>query len=706
MSGPASFPTTILGQNSTTATAGSGQTVDTSVPIINFVNGTEVVNRMLGNGVLEIGGSSITTGSTYLNEVGGQAWDPNDPTHYPDNKLAFRAAFAATTQGPISSTPAQVVLGTGLYYTSEPVWMPHSGDIMTGQGQYSTSLVASSNVPGVVNTGAPGFSGPVIIAGPITQPITYGPSLYSNGTRSLKLDVPTSTQLILTDCQALNTFNGAAKLTVDGRVKFVDHTHQGAITASSGIKILDPLTNTAVICFMISVQDFGSGPFLQGRITTVNNGSVVLNAATGLLSDGVTYDFSLDYDGSSCHLFLNGVSIASASCSGNIVQKPEEGVTIGVPGSEWTGVDVNSPVNAYVEGVRFTIGNCLHPGGTSYTPSNNIPTATVNETYAIYNFDQGDPYNVNCPWVQAGQVFTGNHSQPSVIHYARMPGGFNGPRNLKYMSVGGGFYGNTPVVWYGCFESLIKEVGIYGGVFGLVHWDGASFYSRHEDLYVFGQSKIGYMASPYTSINVTVVAGVIGAMIAAGTLHNLNIQPGVGATGTIPCVLGAMNFGDDFSSVSLHQFSSDAEGGTFTDMPASLVIARCNVRTYSCFFATNGASPSAPGVLLCQGQPSQGWTDYGSSFGQDDNQTSGRIECVSGMSYTVPIEFNAVPLLSGVNVPWTTSPEINLIKFNYNGTATKDGGMTYVSNYVLTSPNSTQYRVKVANDGTLSTEAA
>src|SRR5262249_1909783 len=187
--------------------------------------------------------------------------------------------------------------------------------------------------------------------------------------------------------------------------------------------------------------------------------------------------------------------------------------------------------------------------------------------------DQGDPYDVNCPWVQAGQVFTGNHSQPSVIHYARMPGGFTGPRQMRDMSVAGGFYGNTPIVWYGCFESLIQRVGVYGGPFGVCHWDGASFYSRHEDLYIFGQSKIGYMASPYTSINVTVVAGNgFGAMLASGTCHNLNIQPGVGSDGCIPLCVGGMNFGDTFTNVTLHQFSSDAEGGTFHNMPASMVI--------------------------------------------------------------------------------------------------------------------------------------
>lgn len=614
------------------------------------------------------------TGVANIAAFGAVAWDQANPNFIPDCSPAFKAALAsaANTIGALGQPYAVVEVPTGIYYISEPIWLKNSQTRLIGQGREASIIKASDNFGGPGQSGANGFAGPMLIAGPGIQP-TYGPDLFGGAGRSMKLAPGQYSYVVLRDAYCWN-MDGMTAFCVEGRFK-LNSTASGNIIGSGGYKLDVNATNLGAQAFYVAILNIGSGPFFSAQLTTVN-GVFQLFSST-IRSVGDVVDFAISYDGANFRLYENGVHSTSAAATGAVKQEAFEGVCIGQINNEV--VNVGSPsVDGWVQSIRLS-RTAVRSGTGSYTrPS--APFTAPFDTLALYNWDQGDPSDPLAPWVKGQVFFNYTTPPPAAIHYCRLSAGaagsFSGPRFIENLGFNGGAtWGQSGVVLPGCFESLVRSVFIGNMKYlGISHADGASFYSRHEDMLITG-CTVGYLASAYASVNVTIVGNEIPAWLVAGTYYSPNVQPN--SKTVFPFVLGAGSFGG-FSKLELVAASSDAEG-VFPKMRCGAVINNSAVITRSCFFLAAGGD--VPNVLIAAALPIEGWRSIGDIFGSADGNTKGHIELATGTPVNGPIVVDAF-LKSGTGVPWTTSAGITRIQMpsyedaHFHGKVTISGATT------------------------------
>ena len=107
-----------------------------------------------------------------------------------------------------------------------------------------------------------------------------------------------------------------------------------------------------------------SGGPLDGGIGVAINNYTIISPGTSVLTTGTWYHIAVVRQSGTVYLYVNGVSVVSASNSANIT-----GTYLAL-GAYY---DTGYAYNGYLDDVRITSGLCRYPSGTTFTP----PTAAL-----------------------------------------------------------------------------------------------------------------------------------------------------------------------------------------------------------------------------------------------------------------------------------------------------------------------------------------
>lgn len=429
-----------------------------------------------------------------------------------DDTAAIQRALNAAAKN-----PAPVYLPPGTYKHSAPLRITGSGHAVAGAGPGVTRLMQNYLGPGIIVDGA-GFNA-----------LTYGPALVGTG-RSLNTSV--TTHYIELNEGAYNPVVGG----LSGASAFdVEFWYQ---TPSSFPR--------APYSFMLSSNIGNPGQSANGlgifRIVTNNSDrslTVFVRLSTGLrtlttphntLKARTTYDVALDYDGSHCRVFLNGVAqtlngtSTAIPCSGSVVQSPFE--TIPVP----NGQNINWPLGGY--GGRTALPgfiDAIHISKASRHAVNYKPAASkpVVDTHTVLleNFQttsiDGTQLAATAP----------SANGTSTIYLTIYGGGQGGVgihlHDMELCSNGSGGDGVTVFGWGGEYDHLSC---IQAGFYGISFPPGGvgTFYENVHDNSVAagapnrGNSVVAHAVSYFYGNNFTEGRIVHNTVNASGLVGSIN----------------------------------------------------------------------------------------------------------------------------------------------------------------------------------------
>lgn len=564
-----------------------------------------------------------------IRTYGGQPalTNTNSPPPEWGNSAAIDAALAnVLTDMGFGGTPmGELFIPAGKWFINRPIWSPLPNVRIRGDGREQT-LIACATVGGGVPGFLQGFAGAAFILGTAGISINFDGSLFGAIGRSLRLSSAGSTTLYLDDAQPWTNLNTRTALAIEGRIKMLATTGtESGIIGSSGFDPTANATNIITNAFALTTADLGGGPKFLAKLTTTNQGTITLTSAPNSVVAGNTYDLCMNWDGSFFDFFVNGTNVGHIAATGSIVQQPWEGVTIGTRTSNIE-QSFAPCVDADIQSWRFSRVS-RHAGTSPYTPLG-LPFVEDADTLALYNWDQGDA-PATAPWVigqaHASVAFSGG----LMPHYCRLPPNFNSRHQIDNLGISCSTTASG-IIAKQCSESNISDVAIYqSNKWALLHADGASFYSRHQDINIFSPSIVGYCAAPYYALHVVVTGGTVGTWIPSGACISLQQQP---SAATIwPHIFGGGGFGP-FSQVGITGAGTDTEG-TFPLMRAGALFANdlVGAKTEQCNFQGNTGT-GVPNVLI-GGLGAVGWESHSDLF-MTANTASGSIEKVSGATVT------------------------------------------------------------------------
>jgi len=208
----------------------------------------------------------------------------------------------------------------GRYNLTKPIYISDSNVMCSGDQRNGTYLVAY-------------YAGPVFYAGR-NHSLTVNAADYG-GLNSVELgDDPAAftNRLILSRYgRSWDELHGMSAFCIDMIVRITDSQAQTrAILSSSGFDPAGDLTNAFRIS--ASAADFGFSSTNLGLTValTTTSGAFAVSTDAGAISTGATwYRVRVDYDGSNVRIYVNNTLVKTAACTGSIIQKHWESVTLG-----------------------------------------------------------------------------------------------------------------------------------------------------------------------------------------------------------------------------------------------------------------------------------------------------------------------------------------------------------------------------------------
>jgi hypothetical protein len=257
--------------------------------------------------------------------------------------------------------------------------------------------------------------------------------------------------------------NGNAAMTVEAFIK-PDGSGQNSqiVTASSGF-VESTYLGTNVAWRVLYDK---TNHRIQAGYTSTGGGCTsiaILSSANNSITDNVWNHVALTFNGSNETLWINGTSAATFGCTGTLIQKGYEDVTLGW-GSSSGFLMGNAGIAAFsgdIGPVRFS-NNARYSAG--FTPATSVWTFDSN-TLALINWDENIQ---NVIWGAKSNTMTGDSNGGySYFTYNRPTGGCSGSCNgLTHIGIRN-LRMNGPVIAtnaiYGKYENDIFESAAFGG---------------------------------------------------------------------------------------------------------------------------------------------------------------------------------------------------------------------------------------------------
>ncbi len=155
---------------------------------------------------------------------------------------------------------------------------------------------------------------------------------------------------------------GIADFTVRAKIRMASLASDGEI-----LGISDSSANLSNFNLVFEVKTTGA---LRGSIQAGSGGTVNVDitTATGLISAGTTYDVEFCADGSTARLYIDGVQRASGTITGTRYNQ-QSYCRIG-----YLSASPTRYFNGRIDDLLVRAGECMHPGGTTFTPAASMAT--------------------------------------------------------------------------------------------------------------------------------------------------------------------------------------------------------------------------------------------------------------------------------------------------------------------------------------------
>lgn len=295
-----------------------------------------------------------------------------------------------------------IQLDKGIVYVDRPVLIERAGGtaIATkGAGREATGIVSTGDwygpmfvqIPDQFIDGVhPGFPWP-----------EFGPSLYAGGSRSMLFEHENAQFLALHDTHTTR-LHGLGAFTIEFRVKptvdyfgtYGDSRH--VFIVSHGRFFLDTAALSLIIQFDNVVGETYASVNIGGTLRTVT-------LLAGQLTEDVTYDVCIDYDGSKLRGYLAvagspATMTDGVACTGTVTQSIFEDFTIGsrTVNVFELGIEDRS-FEGYIENIRIS-NVARYASDSGYTPSATLHTWDANTLFLCTFAEEG---NGSGPFVHA-----------------------------------------------------------------------------------------------------------------------------------------------------------------------------------------------------------------------------------------------------------------------------------------------------------------
>jgi Concanavalin A-like lectin/glucanases superfamily/Pectate lyase superfamily protein len=520
-----------------------------------------------------------------------------DQTGATDIGAAIQAAIDSLPISPINSNnPGTVYVPPGSWVQSTPV-LVSSGQNILGAGP----LVSRITV-GLGNNSSPiptCFSGPLFVVAPRGHfSSAYGAALIGSG-RSLTVDA--STLVLLHDAKVWRTLNGRSALSVQLWIKPTSAGVPGVIISSTGAPDGNLSSGLQHSVIQIATQDAGGGTCALYWSLTTTSGTVTGHSATNM-AYGTTHNIEFNYDGTHIDVFQDGVSVAHSPQIGTLVQKPWEGVTIGlgcITGPESDFELQTSPCQ--LDSIRLS-SVARHTGTGSFTPPVDRYTWDAS-SLALYNWDQGDPSEK--PWI-IGQVQNNGGGSEPMLHYMRcypitfVGGIIQTSARIQNLELNGNDHIVSGVINYNLSQCTFSDLYIKDmGKWGLAQLNGGCFFGKANNIVVGAEDVATWLqGGAYDNIQ---AGGQIGYLLGTGTYTACT-------TLDVPSVVAPYivnSNGDIFGSVIMTSCGNDNES-TAPNMMAGMIIngSVAQLKAIGCtFLAANSTFATDVPAVLCNGLP-------------------------------------------------------------------------------------------------------
>lgn len=511
--------------------SGSGTDLDP----LSVLGGVDVTNSPTGSG--ECITSTSTTAAQWaacataggLTGIGGNT--PNSPgldgiinvknygvvgSGLVDDTAAIQTALAAST----AAGGIPVYFPSGTYRHTAPIRVTSGPHEIFGAGPGST-LFAQQN-----------YLGPAFYVRPSGDTVlTYGAALVGTGNSLAVADSRTAYLELHEACFSSRIggtcLGGLSAMDVEFWYKMPATFPAGARDLMESVTAA-PDPSPATYTYRIYANTAGS-VFASLLLT---GGNVSLSTAPGTVTVGSTYDFALDYDGSTVRLFINGSVAASGAGSGTVIQSHFSLMPApAVGGNLWPCCSAAAPTNAMpgnLDAIQISKVS-RHTG--AYTPATSKPTPDSN-TLIVENWE-----TTALDGMQLGQTFYGASLPIYFVIYGGFGNGVALPFRMHDMELctTTQYPSDGLDVWAQGTEADHLACG--QGDFYAYAFEGNDFWSKVHDntgsnpagggpTFMFGVS----FAEGIEQNNIASSAGVVGVQSMSGTVDiddNVGVHGGV-----------------------------------------------------------------------------------------------------------------------------------------------------------------------------------